>query len=547
MRRDVLALRVIALLLGAVHLGFFAFVVVQRFRYPVELEWMSGGVWDHVARVMHHEPLYAAPDAGFIAYLYPPLHYWLSALFASFMSIPAACRVVSVMGTVFTAAMVLHATRKLTGSLYWALVGLSLYVGAYSLSGFWYDLDRSDSLMTAMVMSGFVLALATENRLRLAAAGALLGAAFFAKQPAIVFFLAIVGAFVIARRIRDALVVLGAGLLVLVPTIAILSSKSDGWFWFYCWKMPSSHGIESRLITVFFVLDASKMIMLFGTTIAVLVVTAIALWKRFREAAPVNRDDLLLGALVAAGFFTSATSRLHNGGFLNVLMFLTTVAAVALPVMASRWSKSGRGVELALLAAICLQLLQFLYDPGDASPNEGRVRDANIVQDRIRELEQQGDVIVHGRAHITKNPHFHIMALMDVLRGGLPVPDDLRRGLSERKYAAYVVDEFGELTLEAIIGHRSELFELVTRNYYIAQRLDDREPPPLVGWIAHPSWILLPRKTALANFTIEQLERRQRAEMGIAEMHMRLRQAGLEKGPITYDPESEAAAHDSEK
>ena len=34
--------------------------------------------------------------------------------------------------------------------------------------------------------------------------------------------------------------------------------------------------------------------------------------------------------------------------------------------------------------------------------------------------------------------------MMDVMRGGLPIPPELVKGLEDRKYAAYVIDEFGD-------------------------------------------------------------------------------------------------------
>jgi len=119
-------------------------------------------------------------------------------------------------------------------------------------------------------------------------------------------------------------------------------------------------------------------------------------------------------------------------------------------------------------------------------------------------------------------------------------------GLEQRKYAAYVVDEFGELTLEGILGKRSKLFDIVTRNYFIAQELDDRERPPLVGWTAHPSWVLRPRKTPLTSFKPRQLERRHQIEKGIAEMRMRAVQAGARRVDDGDEVETMAASIDAE-
>jgi hypothetical protein len=168
------------------------------------------------------------------------------------------------------------------------------------------------------------------------------------------------------------------------------------------------------------------------------------------------------------------------------------------------------------------------------------------VEGRIRELEKKGEVIVQGRGHLTQPRHFHAIALMDVMRGGLPIPADLVRGFEERRYAAFVVDEFGELTLEGILGRRSELFDIVTRSYFIAQQLDDRERPPLVGWFAHPSWVMRPRKTPLTGLTPAQLERRHMIELGIADMRMRAVQAGARTVDDGDEVETMAAAIDAE-
>lgn len=532
---------------GALHVVFFAIVVAQRFRFPVELEWMSGGVADHVERVMAGKPLYVAPSADFVPYVYPPLHYWLTAQVARAMPILAAGRLVSVVATVVAAFAVFRATRTLGKSTYWALVAASLFFGAYSLTGFWYDLDRSDALVVAMLGVAFVILLEREGTAAAALAGALLGGAFFAKQPASVFLGAAVVAMLLARRVRLGLAVAAGGIAVLVPGVALLNASSEGWFWYYCVKMPAAHGVRAELASLFFVVDGSKGFALFGATLATLGAFAGTLARAVRRREGVDRTEAVFAAFVAAGLFTSATSRMHVGGYVNVLVFLTTFGAVAFGVGAARLSAGAAGGRLArsLVGAVALaQLAHFLYDPGEASPNEGRMRDARIVEARVRELERGGEVIVHGRGNLTRPRHFHIMAMMDVFRADRGVPDDLAAKLKARAYAAYVIDEFPELSLEPVLGKKSELYELVMRNYFVAQRLDDREPPPVVGWIAHPSWVLRPRQAPLDRATSAEVERRQRVEMGLAEMRMRAVQAGVRKVDDGADLEALAAAMD---
>ncbi|MDB4933469.1 MAG: hypothetical protein JWP87_441 [Labilithrix sp.] len=539
-------LQALVLALGAVHAIFFTYAVVQRFHYPIELEWMSGGVLEHVDRVSRGEPIYVAPSASFIPFLYPPLYYWVSALFAKAMTVQAACRLVSVIATLVTAVLTHRAARKLGATPFWALCAPALFFGAYSLSGFWYDLERSDLLMMAMLTGGLVLALGRQALAPTAIAGALVGGAFFAKQPASIFFLAAIGGLVVAKSYRRAAAFAAGGLALLVPGVALLSAKTDGWFWFYCVKMPASHGIDPKLITVFFIGDAMKAFAIAGATTFALVVFGKQVVRALRAREALEDDDAIFGAMLAAAAFTSATSRLHVGGFLNVLIFWTTFGSIAFAVVGSRLAKLHRATEGVVVVAALLQLAHFLYDPGDAAPDERRVLDQKLVEDRIRELEKKGEVIVHGRGHLTVPRHYHSIALIDVMRGGLPIPADLVKGLEDRKYAAFVIDEFGELTLEGIVGKRSEFFDVVTRNYFIAQELDDRERPPLVGWIAHPSWILRPRQTPLTGATTAALDRRQKIEMGLAEMRMRAVQAGARKADDGDDVEAMAAAIDAE-
>ncbi len=541
------ALAFAPLIVGGVHVAFFMLVVIRRFLFPVELEWMSGGVADHVERVMAGQPIYVAPSASFVPYVYPPLHYWLTAIVARAMPIMSAGRLVSVIATVIAALAVFRATRALGKSTYWALVATSLFFGAYSLTGYWYDLDRSDSLVIAMLGVAFVIALEREGALASVVVGALLGGALFAKQPASVFLIAAVLAMILARRPRVAAAIAAGGALVLVPGVAILNAKTDGWFWYYCVKMPAAHGVRSELASLFFVVDGGKGFALFMATIAVLLAFAGTVVAALRRRVAIDRTEALFGAFVAAGLFTSATSRMHIGGYVNVLVFLTTFGAIAFGVGASRLAKESKGPLVpGLLAAVALaQLMSLLYDPGEAAPNEGRVRDAKIVEARVRELEKGGEVIVHGRGNLTHPRHFHIMAMMDVFRADMGVPDDLAQKLRARAYAAYVIDEFPELSLEPVLGRKSELYELVMRNYFVAQRLDDREPPPVVGWIAHPSWVLRPRKTPLDRATPAEVERRQRVEMGVCEMRMRAVQAGVRKVDDGADIEELAAALDA--
>ena len=541
-----------ALLVGVVHFFLVAWVFLERRRHPIELEWMSGGVADHIERILAGKPLYVAPSAEFIPYIYPPLHLWLSAGLASFMPIATASALVSMVATCAAGVLVHRASRKLGAGAYWSAMAVALFLGAYSLTGYWYDLDRSDSLTVAMLLGAFVMALESDGSARMAGAGALLAAAFFAKQPALIFFVVVVAVLALVRQARAAIAMSIGWLVVWGPAVAILTLRSDGWFWFYCMKMPAAHGISSKLVTVFFVIDATDAFAISAAVVAVLARVGRAMVDALRKVSSLpERNDALLFAFVLAALLTSAASRLHVGGHRNVLVFFTTFGSIAFAVTCSRLAAGERSspvVRGLLAGAALLQLGHFLYDPGEAVPSPRNVNDARTVEMRIRELEKKGDVLMPGRAHVTAQRHFHVMALVDVLRAGLPLPEDLVTSLRERRYAAYVLDDFDELTLETWLGRRNEeLRDLVLRNYFIAERFDDRGAWPVIGWKARPSWILRPRREPLERATAEELERRRLVEMGLAEMRMRVAQAGTGAGKVDDgdDIETLAARMDS--
>jgi hypothetical protein len=134
------------------------------------------------------------------------------------------------------------------------------------------------------------------------------------------------------------------------------------------------------------------------------------------------------------------------------------------------------------------------------------------------------------------------MALIDVMRSGLAIPESFARDIRERRFAACVIDEWSELSLDKILGRRSELFEIILSNYYVAERWDDREMDAYVGRRVHPSWVLKPRAHPIEGATFKELDRRRLVEVGLAEERMRLAQAGVETPANAPTTEDEAAA-----
>jgi len=545
-RLAILVARGALLALSAWLVVCFAYVVVQRFRYPVELEWMGGGVLDHVERVKRGEPLYVAPSQSFIPFIYPPLYYWISAFVARFASVLVACRVVSIVATAANAALVFGLSRALGATRFWSAVAVGLFFGAYSLTGYWYDVERCDPLATTLALGG-AFAWARLRDRGAAIAGAIFAFAFLAKQQSIALVVWPAAALAFTRR-WPTLARFSAGAAVGALPVIVYAAQNP-WFLRYCVAVPSHHGVDIDLITGLLVDDFGKGFLLFAVTVVVLGVWVVRLWRARRGGS--NDEAIVPGAILLAAFLSAATSRMHVGGWSNVLIgwvgFACVATAVALGRVETTLGDAGLLVpaQIGAMVLAATQLMHLAYDPKPACPDRQRVIDAGLFEDAVRAWEKRGDVIVPGRGHVTAHEHFHAMALFDVLRGGMPLPPDFVAALEQRKYAAYVVDEFGELTLEGILGHRSRLFALLERNYFLGKRLDDRERPPVVGWTAHPTWIFFPRKHPLGPIGDDALDRRMRIEMGLAEARMRQVQAGVPPEDGDEVVEDQAAAIDA--
>jgi hypothetical protein len=505
-----------------------AVIIAARIRYPYELEWMTGAILDHVERLRTGAPLYGPPSADWTPYIYPPGYYWVCAWVTRALPEHLGCRLVSLVASGVVTACVHAMARRLGAPRYHALLAAGLYVACFGFTLCWYDIERADDLLVAMLAVSAVVLLRSRGVPGAACAGAIVGLAFFVKQPASTFLVAVPVALVVARQVRRAVAFAAGSALALVPVFAGLQAWSGGWFSYYCLTLPAAHGMTAKFVTTFFVLDVSHAFALTVATAAAGLVVARAAWRRVRrsdDGAP--PEHIVFGAYVLAGFFASATSRLHVGGWSNVLMFWTTFACPAVAVVAARveslaaGTPAARPVAMATCALVALQAGSFAPDPFDLTPGADDARYAAAVEARVHAIERGGrEVVVLGRGHVTAKRHLHVNALVDVLRGGGDLPADMRDALTGRRWEALVVDEIPGLDLASVTGRRVGLLELVERNYFVAERLDAEAPMPVVGFATVPRWVFRPRQAPLGPMSDAALERRMYIEGGFAERNM---------------------------
>ena len=495
--------RWLCMLALAAFAGLSLFLIFSRITWKYELEWTTGAMLDHVERVREGKPLYVAPSAEWTPFLYPPVWYWVCAAVSKVVPEVFACRLVSLFSALGTAATISAICRRLGVTRFSSIAAALLYLGCFGFTLQWYDIERSDSLFV-LLLALSAWALLSSNRLA-PLAGAILGIAFFVKQPASTFIVFVPVALAALKKRKEALAMVAGTLATAIPLYVFIAKGTSGWFWVYCFSLPAAHGMEPKYFTLFFVSDVSKALVL---TLA----TGVAIFTAIRD-----RDPKLatFAAYLGAGFVAAASSRMHNGGWPNVLMFWT---AFACPAVGWAIDKIASPV---VLAAVALQAGAFAPDPNESIPGKKDTAYAEALASRVKQLELGGEVLVLGRGHLTSHRHAHHNALLDAIHAGQPFPDDI----VHPKFHAVLLDDPARWDLEGMPKEEGQLIVLLGKNYFIAERLDDRRPAPVVGYPTMPRWVLRKRESPLAGSSDTEIWRRLRIEAGFAERNMRAAQA----------------------
>ncbi|MEM7307818.1 MAG: glycosyltransferase family 39 protein [Planctomycetota bacterium] len=442
------ALEALAALAATAFALLFFVLAALRARYPYELEWMEGACVDHVARILSTGRLYEPPSIEFVPYLYAPLYFYVSAGLSAVLG-PGflAPRLVSIAAVAGVFALMERWVRRETHARYAGLVAAGVFAATFRASGAWFDLVRVDSLFLLLVLGG-AYALRFGAGMRSAvAAGALLGLAVLTKQTGVLLAAALaLGALPRWRR--------SAAFAAVAAAVAGLGGLAfelghDGWFSYYVFSLPAGHSLAEEGRLDFWTHDL-------GGHVPVAAALALALLAGLagrRSFAPLA----FYGALFAGALGASWSSRLHPGGYDNVLIPAFAVLALGAGLAAGHVARAARaeggGSGLARTAALLVpvavlaQLALLRYDPSAQVPRAADREAGDRLVERLRSIEGEVFIPSHGylAAAAGKSPHVHLMALLDVVRAedkapGEALKEEIRAALRARRFGALLLD-----------------------------------------------------------------------------------------------------------
>jgi hypothetical protein len=377
------------------YLGAYVTLALLRVRYPFELEWMEGGAVDHVRWLLAGRPLYGPPSLSFVPFIYTPFYFYLCALVTKLLGVGyAPLRLVSIASSLGCCVLLFLLLRRETGRASLGLVGAGLFAATYPLSGAWMDLARVDSLSLVLLLLGvYLLRLATRPA-SLLLAGIAFWLAYLSKQTALLVVLPVLVAAFVHWRGRGVFLLAG----VLVPLLVgnwLLDHTTGGWFSYYAFTLPRNHALYPPMWIGFWRED------LLAKLAPALVLALLAVC--WREPGRDRWPALLYPALALGALAAAWSSRLHVGGYLNVLLPLhATLALLAPMALARSFAAAGSrasAMRVAVHALCALQFALLLYHPSAYLPRPGDVAAGEKLLATLAAVK--GDVFVPDHGYLT--------------------------------------------------------------------------------------------------------------------------------------------------
>lgn len=403
-------------LLAFVGVGAYLLIGFRRLHYPLEIDCIEGVMMDHVARLVHGQPIYVAPSLHYIPLAYMPLFSVVSSWLARGFGLHLwVARLVSFGSTLLLMALVAGIVRAETRRWTLAAAAAGLYAMAFGYTGHCYDVARPDSLMLLLSFAGLAALRFVKGPAGAVVAALLLVAGFFAKQHSVLFSFGALAylAFHDRRRLPlfAALVIAGcAGGYFLV------TAWLGPWFRVFTWSVPHGWSQVSPPRIAHYFLGA------FGVLGVLSLPALLALRPGTRPAGPGAALWWWTGlAGVGTGLLGTLDPYAYKHVFTPTVVALAVLGPVALDRLARGAGGRGRAAGLAMsfvYVALAVQFVPLRYSVRGQLPRPHAAEADRAFADVLRRYPDGVMVPGHGwyTTHDVGRCGLQIIALDDIVR-----------------------------------------------------------------------------------------------------------------------------------
>lgn len=432
---------------ATLYLVVYAILALFRIPYPFELEWMEGGMVDHVSRILSGQQLYIVPSIEFVPFIYTPLYFYISAVLAGIFGVGLMpLRLVSFISSLGCFFLIYLIVERETRSKFSGLLASGLFAATFRLSGYWYDLARVDSLFLFFFLVALYLIRFKMSAKSWILAGVFISLSFLTKQIALFISLPVMFYCILLDRRRSIFFI---GTIVVFTGISTLylNHINDGWYSFYVFDLPRQHLVLKSLIVGFWTEDLMSKLPI------ALLVAALYIAAQLKNS---SRKKDLFYILLAAGMLGGAwISRLNWGGYRNVLIPAYAAISIifglathsAINLVQDAPAKRRKYMENSIYLLIIIQFAALLYNPVRRIPTG---RDLEAGRRFVGTMSQiEGDVFVPNHAYLPtlagKSSHAHGQAIADILWNdegeiGASLDNELERAIRDQRFSAIILD-----------------------------------------------------------------------------------------------------------
>lgn len=445
---------------GAAYLICYLCLALMRIRYPYELEWLEGGMVEHVMRILAGERLYVQPTADYVPFIYPPLYFYIAAVAAKLTGIGfTPLRLVSFISSLGSLLLIFLFVKRETDNRFAASLASFLFCATYRLSDTWLDIARVDSLFLFLLLWSFYIIRFRETARWNFFAGVLAALAILTKQIALVATLPIMIYSLLTDRRRSVPFV--ATTIVLTAVSHFLLERTYGSLYrYYTVNLPRHHELARKYLLSFWTND------LFLPLSIALILAVLYFYVQHVRG---RRSEFLFYLFAGIGMIGAAwISKVHLGSYNNVLLPAYSMVAVLFGLgfhtareLVRREPLNRYPFATTLLFLSCIiQFAELVYDPFKQLPSPEDRRAGRYLIETVSRIE--GEILIPFHPYYAtmagKQSCAHHMAVRDVLRGGeSSARDELIRDIEERlgsrRYNAVVLDTESWDFLDALEPH----------------------------------------------------------------------------------------------
>jgi len=431
----------------------YLIIAFSRINYSFELEWMEGGMVDHLKKAYEGKHIYGPPTLEFVPYIYTPFYPYLSVLFAKITGIGfIPMRLISLLSSLGSMAILFFFIRKETKDMFLGIIGAGLFAATFKIGGAWFDIARVDSLFVWLI-------LATMYGLRFSItwkaciiSGICAFLAFFTKQVALFILIPMIIYTFIYNWKHGFIILLIFGGLTISSTL-YFNYISNGWYNYYIFDLPSQHSIDPGLAGEFWKTNLINKVPV--ALCAIISLLPLYFVKSNNEHKKYFFYFLIVIATIGGSFY----SKLHPGGWDNVLIpayagiMLVTIISVSeiFKYYEIQKSKYVNIIKICIFGALIIQFGMLMYKPAEQIPTRQDRESGEKFVETLKSLPEETIIPYHGYLSFMtgKKPNAQAMALFDIMLKGKngevkeKLGSEIINAIESKKYKIIILDENG--------------------------------------------------------------------------------------------------------